>query len=377
MRLVDQTVANAGAPQLLVSAIERLAGAHTTEEVVEILRRTARALAGADGICVVLRDHGKCSYIEEDAIGPLWKGAKFPMETCISGWAMINRQTVVIPDVLLDDRIPHAIYKQTFVKSLVMTPIGRDEPIAALGAYWSRNYTAPKEVVDTLETLARAAATALENAYLIGALSASLRQTELAREDLRHRLANALGAIDAYGEMALPKEQARGLSRRVAALSRAHDLLDQKMALDATMLVGDLVAAELDPYRVDMNERIEASGPEVRISGAQAIALGLALNELAANSARGGALKSIAGVIKVSWSEFDRVVTLEWQEIDRQTAQRGIIDNLNSQMVKRLVNSQLNGAMRGHVADGAVTCVIEFPNDAAIAFPQTVSVARA
>ena len=37
-------------------------------------------------------------------------------------------------------------------------PIGRDEPIAALGAYWAKTYTAPQEVVDTLETLARAAA---------------------------------------------------------------------------------------------------------------------------------------------------------------------------------------------------------------------------
>lgn len=374
MRVVDQSV-TLSVPQLLVSAIERLAGAHTKEDVVEILRRTSRALAGADGICIVMRDHGRCFYIEEDAINPLWKGGKFPMETCISGWAMINRETVVIPDVFLDDRIPHAIYKQTFVKSLVMIPIGRDEPIAALGAYWSRNYTAPKEVVETLEALARAAATALENAYLIGALSSSLQRTELARDDLRHRLANALGAIDTYGEMALPKDLARGLSKRVAALSRAHDLLDEKMELDATMLVGDLVAAELDPYRMDMDERIDVSGPEIRISGAQAIALGLALNELAANSARGGALKSTAGAIKVSWRELDRVVTLEWQEIDRQTAQRGIVDNLNSQMVKRLVSSQLNGMLRGHVADGAVTCVIEFPNDAAIAFPQTASVA--
>ena len=26
-------------------------------------------------------------YADEDAIGKLWKGQRFPMSTCISGWA--------------------------------------------------------------------------------------------------------------------------------------------------------------------------------------------------------------------------------------------------------------------------------------------------
>src|SRR5690348_618461 len=106
----------------LVAAIEKLAGARTTEEVVETLRTTARRLIGSDGISIVLRDEGKCHYVEEDAIGPLWKGQRFPMQTCISGWAMMHNKTAVIPDIFVDDRIPHAVYRQTFVKSLAMTP---------------------------------------------------------------------------------------------------------------------------------------------------------------------------------------------------------------------------------------------------------------
>jgi hypothetical protein len=119
MRLVERSAppAQADALRMLVLAVERLAGAHTTREVVDTLRATARDLVGADGICIVLRDLGRCYYIEEDAIAPLWKGGKFPMETCISGWAMLNRKTVSIPDVFVDDRIPHAIYRETFVKS--------------------------------------------------------------------------------------------------------------------------------------------------------------------------------------------------------------------------------------------------------------------
>ena len=371
MRLNDANDALARLiPAGLVSAIERLAGARSQNDVIETLRATARRVAGADGICIVLRDGGNCFYVEEDAIGPLWKGSKFPMETCISGWAMSHGETVVIPDVFLDDRIPHAIYRQTFVKSLVMTPIGRGEPIAALGAYWARNYAAPKEVIETLEALARAAATALENVYLIGALSASLSKMELAREELRHRLNAALDAIDTYGKAALEREAARALGQRVKAIRRAHTVLDNSLASDATVLLGDLVSAELDLYRTDAPDRIKASGPDVRLSGAQAIAVGIVLNELAANAARSGALKSLSGEVNVSWREENRVIALQWQEIDSLTAKRGVEDNINSHMVRMLVTSQLGGTVRGAVAEGAVTVTVEFPAEAAIAFPE-------
>lgn len=356
-------------PAGLVSAIERLAGARSRDDVIETLRATARRVAGADGISIVLRDGGKCFYVEEDAIGPLWKGSKFPMETCISGWAMSHDETVMIPDIFLDDRIPHAIYRQTFVKSLVMTPIGRGEPIAALGAYWARNYTAPKEVIETLEALARAAATALENVYLIGALSASLRKMELAREELRHRLNTALDAIDTYGQAALEREQARALGQRVKAIRRAHTVLDHSLSSDETVLLGDLVSAELDLYRTEAQDSIKVSGSGVRLSGAQAIAVGIVLNELAANAARSGALKSLSGEVKVSWREENRVIALQWQEIDSLTAKRGVEENINSHMVRMLVTSQLGGTIRGAVADGAVTVTVEFPAEVAIAFP--------
>lgn len=369
MRPSETPQPQAVVPQLLVAAIERLAGARRQEDVIETLRTTARRLAGADGICIVLRDNGRCHYVEEDAISPLWKGGKFPMETCISGWAMMNRQTAVIPDIFLDNRIPHAIYRERFVKSLVMTPIGRDEPIAALGAYWARPYTPPPEVVQTLEALARSAATALENVHLIGALSASLRKTEMAREDLRHRLTNALSAIGSYSELALSPDQARALSLRLKALERAHTLLDQSLELDATVSLADLVAAELAPYQPVEDNRVEVSGPDVMISGVQSVALGLVLNELAANSARSGALKSLLGKVVISWREIQRVVTLEWQEIDLMAAKRGVVDNLGSTLAKRLVTTQLNGTLRGTVADGTVTCVVEFPNHTAVEFP--------
>src|SRR5690242_15372817 len=123
--------------KLLLAACARLSVAQTLAEVVEVVRSSARAACSADGVTFVLRDGNQCHYIEEDAIGPLWKGRRFPMAHCISGWAMLNGKTAAIEDVFADPRIPHDVYRQTFVKSLVMAPVSREHALAAIGLYWA------------------------------------------------------------------------------------------------------------------------------------------------------------------------------------------------------------------------------------------------
>jgi PAS domain S-box-containing protein len=166
--------------QRLIAASERLATARSMEAVVEVLRETARAVVQAEGIAVILRDDDHCFYVAEDAEAPLWAGRRFPAETCISGWAMIHRQTVAIPDIRLDPRIPQDAYRTTFVRSLVVVPIGGPEPVAAIGAYWSTPREHDASTISRLEALARSAATAIENARLIASVQESDRLRTMA-----------------------------------------------------------------------------------------------------------------------------------------------------------------------------------------------------
>ena len=99
----------------LVDAVRDLSLAHSVDAIVDIVRRAARQLNRADGATVILRDGDLCHYVEEDAISPLWKGGRFPMSACISGWAMLRGQPAVIRDIYQDARIPHAAYRPTFV----------------------------------------------------------------------------------------------------------------------------------------------------------------------------------------------------------------------------------------------------------------------
>ncbi len=156
---------------MLIDAVQQLSGARTLEDVIAIVRRAARRIAQADGATFVLRDDDRCHYVDEDAIGPLWKGQKFSMKACISGWAMLNRRTAEVPDIYLDPRIPHDAYRPTFVRSLIMVPVRVNDPLAAIGIYWASERSFIREEVERLESLARATATAIANVTLQASLS--------------------------------------------------------------------------------------------------------------------------------------------------------------------------------------------------------------
>jgi PAS domain S-box-containing protein len=134
---------------------------------MEIVTQAVRGLMDADGATFVLREGDLCHYADEDAIAPLWKGRRFPMSACISGWCMANNQAVAIPDIYSDDRIPHHAYRPTFVRSLALAPVRRQEPYAAVGAYWSQPREVSAEEVDLLQTLADASALAISVAQLV------------------------------------------------------------------------------------------------------------------------------------------------------------------------------------------------------------------
>jgi GAF domain-containing protein len=141
----------------------RLSTAESVEAVHTLIRSEARTLLGADGATFVLRDGDRCFYVDEDAIAPLWKGQRFPIDECISGWAMQHDEHAVVADITIDERIPLDAYAPTFVKSLAMMPIGRrTTSVAAIGVYWARVHAASEQEIDLLMQLADATADALE-----------------------------------------------------------------------------------------------------------------------------------------------------------------------------------------------------------------------
>lgn len=170
--------AQLSATERLVEVAQELSLSRDLEAIMEVVRRAARELTGADGATFVLRDGDLCFYADEDAISPLWKGHRFPMSACISGWTMLHREAAVIEDIYADPRIPHEAYRPTFVRSLAMVPIRTSAPVGAIGNYWAVQHRATEGELKLLRCLADLTSVAMENVHLYAQLKTRMREAE-------------------------------------------------------------------------------------------------------------------------------------------------------------------------------------------------------
>lgn len=304
----------------LVETIEALSHARSIDQIAAIVRSAARRITGADGVAFVLRDDDKCWYLDEDAIGPLWKGRKFPMTACISGWAMMNGQTAVIPDIYLDPRIPHDAYRPTFVKSLVMTPVRPTEPIAAIGAYWATVRDPTAEEITNLQVMARATAAALESARMYATLSETLERRKFLLRELDHRCKNTLAAVQSIADQTLrtaasPESFNLAFEQRLTALSKSHELLTEGGWGNTKMR--DILEVVFEPL-AGLAGRFSMEGPDLDLRPENAVALHMTFHELAVNALLHGALRTPTGRVDIRWrvdmTAPKRYMELVWKE---------------------------------------------------------------
>jgi signal transduction histidine kinase/CheY-like chemotaxis protein len=277
----DSRVRPGSAPWDLINVVRELSFRHDVGSVMNVLKRSARQLTGADGITVVLRDDNQCYYADEDAISPLWKGKRFPLDACISGWCMIHREQVAITDIYSDDRIPHDAYRPTFVKSLAMTPIRSTDPIGAIGAYWAESHEPSTEELEILAALGDAASTAFANVSLFDSLKEEARRKDEFLLMLAHELRNPLvpirngahvlklaarnyeSSVRAY-EMV--ERQMRHMSRIVDDLLDVSRIKSGKVVLEKTRVdLGSIVRQAVADHR----SPFEAEGLTLVLEGPQ------------------------------------------------------------------------------------------------------------
>ncbi|KAA9153933.1 HAMP domain-containing histidine kinase [Microbacterium lushaniae] len=259
-------------PDALTRTVERLATALRLSEITEIVAEAVRELTGADGATFVFREDGQCFYAEENAIGPLWKGHRFPLTSCVSGWAMLHRETVVIPDIYTDERVPHDAYRPTFVASLVMAPVRSADPIGALGAYWAEQTRPDPEVVRRLEVLADTAAVAVENLELRGAIgrrsaerdrfAARADDLDAAMHTLVHDLRGSLGVVTGYAELISEGADAASAADYAAAILRAGDRMSAQ--IERMLSIHRITGQPLLPQRCDLTLMARAIADDLR-----------------------------------------------------------------------------------------------------------------
>jgi len=214
--------------ELLVEVIQRLSLAQDIQAVQNIVGVAARQLTDADGASFVLREGDQCFYAEEESISPLWKGQRFSLDTCISGWVMLNRVPVGIPDIYEDPRIPIEAYRPTYVRSLAMVPIRTQAPIGAIGIYWAALHTPTSDELRILQALADSTAVTIENIRIRAKMEERVRQRteELEAANLQLREEAALRKqMEAKVLHLSLTDDLTGLSNRRGFLLRAEQML--------------------------------------------------------------------------------------------------------------------------------------------------------
>jgi len=132
--------------------------------------------------------------------------------------------------------------------------------------------------------------------------------------ELNHRVKNSLATVQSIAGQTLrsatdlPSARA-ALEARIGSLARAHDLLTDRSWSGADF--GAVVARALEPFAAT---RLKISGPPLDISPKHALALSMALHELATNAGKYGALSNATGSVEVRWDVGPATLRLSWTE---------------------------------------------------------------
>ena len=169
---------------------------------------------------------------------------------------------------------------------------------------------------------------------------------KLRSQELSHRVKNLLASVIAMANstergVTTTAEFRDKLSARLQALSRAHGLLIAGAWTDAA--VGDVVQSTLEPHLATDAGRFRIDGPEIRVASDAALALNMALHELATNAIKYGALSDERGRIEIRWeleSERPGFVRLSWTEFGRPGG--------GGAEQPRLRNAAVGAGLRGH-----------------------------
>ena len=186
--------------------------------------------------------------------------------------------------------------------------------------------------------------------------------------ELNHRVRNTLATVQSiaahtFKTSPAPEAFAEAFNARTLALSHIHDVLTRNDWTGAQ--VNELVAEQLRPLKGYGAGRIHLTGPCERLPPKTAVALSLALGELATNAVRHGALSVEHGTVDLCWERVtgDRGprLRLVWREQGgprvRPPARRG----LGARLIERGLAHELGGSACITFAPDGVTCEMEVP----------------
>ena len=182
--------------------------------------------------------------------------------------------------------------------------------------------------------------------------------------ELNHRVKNTLATVQSIAAQSFrdtAREAQRSFESRLIALSRAHDVLTRETWSGAEL--HRIVEEVLEPLERPGAPRFSVSGPKLLLLPQTALALAMALHELATNATKYGALSSESGGVAISWSVSDEPprLLLRWREQGGPPVTAPSRRGFGSRLIEQGLPRELDGAVRLTYAPDGLRCEIEAP----------------
>lgn len=186
--------------------------------------------------------------------------------------------------------------------------------------------------------------------------------------ELNHRVKNTLATVQSVASQTLRNASTMGdarknLEERLFALSRAHNVLTDENWEGASLT--SIVLEAMAPYRHEGENRVQILGDDVRLSPQMALALAMALHELATNAVKYGALSNETGEIEISWAVSPGAggphLHLAWTERGGPPVAVPTHRGFGTRLIERSLAQELQGRVQLAFEPMGLVCTLDAP----------------
>lgn len=169
-------------------------------------------------------------------------------------------------------------------------------------------------------------------------------QRQLLGDELVHRVKNVLAVVGAIANQSFrgaDPDRLDSFGARLAALGEAQSLLIE--GTQSAAMIREVIARAVVPH-CPLN-RCRIIGPDLALDPKRALALSLAVHELATNAVKYGALSNDFGQVAIDWDVVDDVLRWTWTESGGPPVHSPTRTGFGT----RIITRNLSGEFRGHV----------------------------
>ena len=191
--------------------------------------------------------------------------------------------------------------------------------------------------------------------------------------EIAHRSKNQLAIIQAIANQTARASGSINdfLSRfrgRLQGLAASHDLLLNQNWHGAPL--DGLVRSQIAVFTEPTSRAVNVAGPPVMLTASATEAIGLAIHELATNSAKYGALSVPTGTVSVAWKAVPAAAgqaedwELTWEENGGPVVKEPMSSGFGSQVIKRMAPMSVQGKAELEFRESGIYWRLVFPSSA-------------